>query len=147
MRKIYSIVLLLTLFSATSTFCFGQKETNDSLNTVVTAIAVHDVYEASYTVGFAGTVSKQYLLFKQLLSLATDQQLADLAAQNQNAVVRLYAFQALKQKKANIPNSLLEQFQHDNTIVTSLNGCDGHKMKVKALANQQLRFAQELTKQ
>jgi hypothetical protein len=141
MPTITRTVLLLTLFSITTLFCFGQKQPNDSLKAVVTAIANNNVYEVSYTVGFAGTVSKQYLHFKQLLSLATEQQLTHLATLSKNAVVRLYSLQALRQKHASIPNSLLEQFQHDRTIVMTLNGCNGDKRTVSELMEKNLQFA------
>lgn len=112
---------------------------------MVTAIANRNVYEVSYTVGFAGTVLKQYLRFKQLLSLATEQQLTYLAAQNKNAVVRLYALQALRQKHIDISDNLLAQFEHDKTIVMTLNGCNGDKKTVSELAKQNLQFAYHLT--
>lgn len=145
METISKIVLLQILLSATTVCCFGQKQTNDCLKAVVTAIANSNVYEVSYTVGFAGTVSKQYLRFKQLLSIATDQQLRDLATQNKNAVVRLYALQALKQKHANIADCLLKQFQHDKTIIITLDGCNGDKRTVSELAEQNLKYGYNLT--
>lgn len=145
MRTITNRILFLTLFSVTTLFCFGQKETNHSMKRIVSAMAKNDVYEVSYTVGFAGSVSKQYLRFKQLLSLATEQQLTYLAAKNKNAVVRLYALQALRRKHANIPNILLEQFQNDKTIVTTQNGCNGDKETVNELATQNLMFPNDLT--
>src|SRR5690349_20975267 len=98
MQTILKTVLLLALFSVAALFYFRQQQAKGPLKAIVTAIATRNVYEISYMVGFAGTVSEQYLHFKQLLSTATDQQLTDLATNNKNAVVRLYAFQALKQK-------------------------------------------------
>ncbi len=145
MQTITRTIILLTLFSVATLFCFGQKQKNDSLKAVVTTMSNSDVYEVSYTVGYAGTVSKQYLRFKQLLSLATEQQLTDLASSNENAVVRLYALQALRLKHANISDSLLEQFQHDATIVKTLNGCNGDKKTVSELTKQNLYFASDLT--
>jgi hypothetical protein len=60
---------------------------------------------------------------------------------NKNAVVRLYAFQALKQKHADVGGDLLKQFQHDETMVETLEGCIGGKKTVKELAAQNLRPA------
>lgn len=145
MHTITKPALLLTFFSATTLSCFAQKQLTKSLNAVVKAIANSDVYEVSYTVGFAGSVSQQYLRFNQLLSMATEQQLTDLAAQNKNAVVRLYALQALRQKNAKVPDSLLEKFQQDRTIVLTLSGCNGDKKMVSELAGQKLEFASDLT--
>jgi hypothetical protein len=72
--------------------------------------------------------------------LATEQQLIDLAYRYDNAVVRLYAFQALRQKKAKVSEALIQQFQHDRTIVTMLKGCIGNKKAVNELAKQNLNF-------
>ena len=138
MHKIQITILLLILFTGTARSSYGQI--NESLEKVVQEIAISNIYEVSYTVGFAGSVSEQYLRFNKLLSLATEQQLTDMAAQNKNAVVRLYALQALRQKHVKIPDNLLKQFQNDQTIVRLLNGCNGHKMTVSEAANVQVQF-------
>lgn len=130
----------LSAFSVLSHFCFGQKQPNDSLETVITAIAQSNIYEVSYQVGFAGTISEQFNRYKQLQSLATDQRLTDLATHNENAVVRLYVFQALKQRHTTIPNDLVTQFQKDKTIVTKLDGCYGSEETVSKLSKQNLAF-------
>jgi len=136
---------LITLFIMTGIFSFGQRQSNDSLTTVIKAIANSNIYEVSYTVGYAGSISKQYQRFEQLLSLATEEQLLDLAAHNKNAVVRLYAFQALKRKKIKIPDNLIRQFQHDNTIVQMLKGCVGDKKSVNALVQQDIKSPYDLS--
>lgn len=141
MQKIKTTILLLTLFTGTALLSFGQKQRNDSLEKVVQGITISNIYEVSYTVGFAGSVSKQYLRFNKLLSLATEKQLTDMAAQNKNAVVRLYALQALRQKHVKIPDNLLKQFRHDKTIVIILNGCCGYEMTVGEAANRYVQFA------
>lgn len=145
MKTIKKTVFLVSLLLiATAAFSFGQRQKGDSLAIVVKAMAGSDIYEVSHTVGYAGSVSKQFQRFELLLSLATEQQLTDLAACNKNAVVRLYALQALKQKKANIPQSLMSQFQNDRTIVTMLKGCIGDKKAVNELAKQNLKSQYDL---
>lgn len=48
---------------AIGTFTFGQKQKTDSFTTVVREMANSNIYEVSYTVGYAGTISKQYQRF------------------------------------------------------------------------------------
>lgn len=136
---------LFTLLIMTGISSFGQRQSDDSLATVVKAIANNNVYEVSLTVGYAGTVSEQLQRFDLLLSLATSDQLMDIAAHNKNAVVRLYAFQALKRKKIEIPKSLIQQFQNDNTVVEMLNGCVADKKSVNTLAQHNLKSLSELS--
>ena len=70
------------------------------------------------------------------MSLATEEQLLDLASLNENAVVRLYAFQALKLKNLSISIALREQFKNDQTVVMMLNSCLENKMTINELAKQ-----------
>jgi hypothetical protein len=129
------IIFLLLVLSG-----YAQKQADTPLKTAIQEMADHDLYETSRTVGFAGTASKQYQRFQQFLSVATEQQLTELAARHKNAVVRLYAFQALKKKKADIPAGLWEQFINDGTAVSTLNGCIGDKKTVSELVKESLRF-------
>lgn len=145
MQTLRKAIVLITLLSVTGTFSFGQKQKDDSLTSVVKAMANSNIYEVSYTVGYAGSVSKQYLRFEQLLTLATGQQLLALATNNKNAVVRLYALQALKRKKINIPDALIQQFQNDHTIVDMLKGCIANKKGVNILAQQDLKSSYGLS--
>ena len=103
----------------------GQQKYNDSLILIISEIENSNIYEMSYTVGYAGTISKQYLRFKQLLQLATGKQLSELAVNHNNAVVRLYAYQALKQKSVPIPENIVVYFTNDHTFVKTLWGCFG----------------------
>lgn len=116
----------------------SQNQSDDHLKTVIQEMAVHDLYETSRTVGFAGTVSKQYQRFQQLMTLPTEH-LTELA-RHRNAVVRLYAFQALKKKNADIPSILFDRLMNDRTLITTLNGCISDKKMVSELARQDLKF-------
>ena len=135
-RKSTFLFTLLIIIGISS---FGQRQNNDSLATVVKEIANNNVYEVSYTVGIAGAISQQLQRFDLLLSLSTNEQLLNLATHNKNAVVRLYAFQALRHKKIEIPAALIQQFQNDKTIVKMLNGCIGDKKSVSTLAQQNIK--------
>ncbi len=130
---------MFTLLILTVIVSFAQSQGIDSLNTVLKAMAKNNIYEVSFTVGFSGTISEQYQHFKQLLSLATSEQLLDIAAHNKNAVVRLYAYQALKQNKIKIPGILIQQFQDDINIVKTHNGCKEENKSVNALAQQNIK--------
>lgn len=140
MRIIHKATFLVTFSLAIGAFSFGQKPKSDSVAILARAIANSDIYEVGYTVGYSGSISQQYQRFQRLVFLATEQQLIDLASRFENPVVRLYAFQALRQKKANISEVLFKQFQNDKTIVTMLKGCIGDKKTVNDLAKQNLNF-------
>ena len=128
----FSILLMLTAFIS-----FGQKP--NLLNSTVNEIAKYNIYETTNTVGYANVISKQYQRFELLISLATEEQLTNLATHNKNAIVRLYALQALKRKKINISSVMRQQFQNDITIVETLEGCLGDKKSVHMLAMQELK--------
>ena len=128
----FSILLMLTAFIS-----FGQKP--NLLNFTVNEIAKYNIYETTNTVGYANVISKQYQRFELLISLATEEQLTNLATHNKNAIVRLYALQALKRKKINISSVMRQQFQNDITIVETLEGCLGDKKSVHMLAMQELK--------
>jgi hypothetical protein len=128
----FSILLMLTTFIS-----FGQKP--NLLNSTVNEIAKYNIYETTNTVGYANVISKQYQRFELLISLATEEQLTNLATHNKNAIVRLYALQALKRKRINISSVMRQQFERDNTMVETLEGCLGDKKSVKILAIQELK--------
>lgn len=131
---------LSILFSVFLLSVHAQKQADDLLKPVIQEMAGHNLYETSRTVGFAGTVSKQYQRFQQLLTLGTEQQLTELAAQHKNAVVRLYAFQALKKKKAYLSDGLINRFINDGSMVATMNGCIADKEPVSELARRNLGF-------
>lgn len=141
MPTIAKNIFLLVVLAVAAKDSLGQGMPQDSLQTVVAEITSRNVYEKSSSIGYAAAVSEQYRRFRWLVSSATVQQLTNLAARHKNAVVRLYAFQALKQKHASIAGDLLKQFQHDETMVETLEGCIGEKKTVKELAAQNLRPA------
>ena len=122
------LVLLIGVFAKAQDLKFN------TLFLVVGEIAATNVYESTATVGFAGAPSKQLERFKQLIALANEQQLLDLAANHKHGVVRLYALKALVHKKVVLPVALLSQFKNDAEKVIQLNGCIGTETTVRALA-------------
>jgi hypothetical protein len=145
MQCIRKKFFLATLFALSIGFSFGQQRQEDSLTMIVAAIARSNVYEASYTVGYRGMVSKQYQRFEQLIDLATEKQLLALVEQHKNAVVRLYAFQALKARKVAISEKLKRQFHDDKTVVKVLKGCVADERSLSVLATQDLKFPFDLS--
>lgn len=125
MQVLRKMFLLSSFLIAARIYSFGHGQKKDSFKEVIEAMAEGNVYEASYTVGYAGTISRQYQRFEKILLLATDQQLIDLAVHHTNAVVRLYPFQALKRKKISISSDIIHQFEHDKAVVKVLTGCIG----------------------
>ena len=129
-------LIVFLCFVLASKVVVSQSSKIDSVAITVKEMAAANVYEESLSVGFAGTASAQYKRFCRLLSIAGNEQLISLAAAHKNAVVRLYCYQALKQKGAIIPPSLMQQFSTDNTKIKTLNGCIGTERPVHALAGE-----------
>jgi hypothetical protein len=137
MRTLKSF-FLPAVFSILVLSGYAQKQADYPVKTAIQEMADQNLYETSRTVGFAGTESKQYQRFQQLMSLPTDR-LIELA-HHKTAVVRLYAYQALKKKEADIPGSLSDLLMNDRTLVATLNGCIAGRKTVSELAKQDLGF-------
>ena len=131
MRKPIFLLLTGLFFSIGSLYAQGLQIV--ALPMVVNGMAAHNVYE-SQTIGIANAKSKQFARYQQLVSIATESQLLDLAMDHANAVVRLYAFQALRERSIAIPKSLQQKFKEDETIVEVLEGCIANKFPLNKLA-------------
>jgi hypothetical protein len=131
-------IRLFALSSVLLTFMNSRSgaQTNERLLKIVDEMSQSNVYEMSYTVGFAGSLSKQYERFNQLVASATSEQLLDYAQSHTSPVVRLYAFQALKHQKVAIPEAIVQRFKVDTTTVATLRGCEGGRQQVRMLAAQ-----------
>jgi hypothetical protein len=101
-------------------------------------IATHNRYESAH-VGVAGIKSRQYTRFESLLPLASVNELEEMATADTNAVVRLYALQALHHKGVTIAAALKKKFAEDKTLVFTLNGCIGGEQSVQSLASSILQ--------
>jgi hypothetical protein len=132
-QAIFLAILCLPVFATAM-----AQQKNNALKGLLKAIAHANTYESGYTIGYAGSVSKQYQRFGQLRQLATGRQLAHLAARHKNAVVRLYALQALRQGNMPVGQSLALLFQHDHAMVLVLDGCTGSRRTVHELAEEYL---------
>ena len=133
MRKQLSL-LLIALFSIS--LSHAQNENFEALPMVVFEMAAHNIYE-SETIGIANAKSKQFARYQQLVAKASEEQLLELTAHT-NAVVRLYAYQALRAKGGPIPNDIQQKFKDDTTSVQSMQGCVINKYTVSKLASTPL---------
>ena len=131
--------LLVTLLLGAIGTVLSQRTTN-SLPAVLKQIAAANIYEMSLTVGYAGTASQQFYRLQQLLRLALSKELIQIAAHHKNAVVRLYAYGALKQKKEVIPYRLTKKVLKDRTKVKVLYSCEASETTVAVLAVRDYQY-------
>lgn len=134
------VFALLLLLNHQSTF--SQTAINDSLNIIVAEIDSSNVYEMTYTVGYAGSISKQYLRLQKLSDMASEKKLTDLALNYHNPVVRLYALKALK-RFFSIPEHIALTFSNDKSLVNTLSGCYGGISSVSSLAREILGLSKK----
>ena len=135
-----AIVRVFIIHLTFITASFGQTAMNDQVTKIVNEIATTNRYDESYTIGIGGIISTQYQLFQQLAQLATPQQLVDLI-NHKNAVVRLYAYQALRRKKVKISEGIMTDFANDRTLITVMRGCIMEQQPVSTLINHKLNAA------
>ena len=122
------ILLLLVCFGS----CFSwaaikavdnlKRADGDPIKKIVREMAKSNVYEISSTVGYSSTPSQQAIRYQELLKSASIAELTELATTNKNAIVRLYAFCALVNKSKDVPQTIIDQFRNDKTIIVVLNG-------------------------
>lgn len=125
--------LITAIFFAIAGNASAQQIPSDSLQVLLAEMAKSNVYETSAFVGFAGSVSLQNQRYERMKEIASQEELQEIASQNNNAVVRLYAFKALVERKLTVPEKLLEKFHQDRSIVKTLHGCLANKTEVRNL--------------
>jgi hypothetical protein len=136
--------ILLLLFCLMNSFNLASPKENatfktadsDPVKKIVREMARSNVYEISTTIGYSGAPSKLGARYKELLKYASTDQLTELATKNKNAVVRLYAFNALVNKEREVPQAIIDQFRNDKTIITVLNGDTSNKSPVNVIAER-----------
>ena len=132
MRLIKIIFLLFLTVHFSIVTGNAQGITLQSVDLIVLQMADHNLYESEYT-GLSRLKSKQYQRYEQLINISTDEQLLNLAVNHTHAVVRLYAFKALKNRKISLPEKVMEQFKNDESTVTSFIGCIRSKTTIGQL--------------
>lgn len=138
--KLLVFILHLTFITAS----FGQVSTRDTIHKMVTEMVATNRYDENFSIGIGGILSKQYQLFQRLVQIATPQQLIELTS-HKNAVVRLYAFQALRSKEVIIPERTLKQFANDTSIITVMRGCIVLQQSMNLLIEHKLTSYPELS--
>jgi hypothetical protein len=129
MQKIY-FTLLIALMSTLS-MSFTEAQSKDPINQIVDEIAKHNVYEYG-KLGYTGLRSKQYDRFLELCDKASNEELLTLTGHS-NVIVRIYAFQGLKQRNVEIPAAIVKKFERDPTLVKIINGCEAFMSSVQKL--------------
>jgi hypothetical protein len=130
------LVAMVFLFFGFSGSC--QQGGTDSVALLVKELSMDNTYAAGATLGIKGVISKQYQRYHRLVALASREQLVQLAAGHKSAVVRLYAWQALRRKKMAVPASLVKQFSTDREKLSTVKGCIRSVQTVSALAREKL---------
>ncbi len=134
-------IILTILMLVGATLVFGQESASVTVGDDVQAI-VKDMEQykvvTGYSSGITGQVSEQYQLFIRLREKATTEELIELT-NHENALVKCYAFWALKAHKDVDRNVLLEKHYDDDRKITFLHGCIGTATTVYELM-QRLRF-------
>jgi cell division protein FtsL len=117
LKKIGISFTLLVL----SIFCFGSY---DSLKVRKSILALANKISKYKTIddgaiGYAGEMSQQYKQFKNLLEIATDNELIILT-DNKNENVRVYSFWALAKRSYKGITTILEKHLHDSAKIDFL---------------------------
>lgn len=121
-----------------------QARISGPVSEIVKEIASHNIYE-SRTVGIAGTLSAQFQRYEKLGKTATPDELIQISTNHENAVVRIYAFQALKLRGIAVPKDLQEQISRDKAEVQTLDGCLGGVSTVGKLSKEDVVSQGSLT--
>ncbi len=133
----YLILILYLLIGTASYLPARQKPEvvvaiSPKVKTLVDKIAKYGKYE-SERVGFAGTPSEQFKNYKQLLKIATTQELK-LLVLDESPVVKVYAFQALAENDTKSAVVIAKSLEKDTAVVYTLEGCIGGEATVQELA-------------
>ena len=132
-------IILISIFYFVHVFSFASTPDRiynlpDSLNIIVTEMAHSGVYENGL-VGFAGSPSQQDIRLNRMKAWASGSELLELT-KNASAIVRLYAFIALLDKKETIPSDIWQNMVNDKTIIVSVNGCIAAERSVGGIASE-----------
>ena len=144
MKKYFFLFFIISCFHFTIASPNGYKYQNISLNKTINAnplkklikqLAKDNVFDATPFRVNNKVVSEQESLYKELLSNATPDQLTELATNNKNAIVRLYAFRALMEKVKDAPGKVLQQFMNDTTPIRVINGSSSEMKPLNFISN------------
>lgn len=111
-----------------------SKTASDPVKKIVKEIAKANIYEFTPTTENDVSKSQQNKRYEVFLKTASVEELTNLATKHKNAVVRLYAFQALVLKLKDIPKEIIDQFKNDATMVDTLRDDIADKTPVNKIA-------------
>lgn len=83
----------------------------------------------------SSNISEQELNYQELLKAASIEELTQLAAQDKNAVVRLYAFRALMESVKDAPPYIFAQFMNDTTSIVVIDGKRSETKPLNTISN------------
>ncbi len=129
------IFCFMNSYAKSSANNYTEKHNSDPIKKIAREIAKSNIYEVSGIVGYGGSRSQQSIRYEQLLKAANIDELTELAIKHKNAVVRLYAFNALIQKLKEVPVALVDQFRKDTTIIVILKDDITHKVPLNVVAS------------
>lgn len=137
-----SLFIAIFGFMGFGAFCLANshnsaaaKADSNPIKKVVREMARSNVYEIINMDASAQTNSAQSGRYQQLLKTATTQQLINLAKENKNAIVRLYAFRALVNNLKEVPVEIVEKFRNDATLIEVKHGDVIEKKPLHSIAS------------
>ena len=144
MKKYFFLFFIISCFHYTIASPNGYRYQNFLLNKTTNAnplkklikqLAKANVFDATPLRVSNKVISEQESLYKELISLATPDQLTELATHNKNAIVRLYAFRALMEKVKDAPGNVIQQFINDTTPIRIINGNSSEMKPMNTISN------------
>ncbi len=106
----------------------------DQIKKIVKAIAKANIFILATPVHPSKLVIEQEKNYLLLSRLATSEELEVLILTNKNAVVRMYAFQALTTQLHHIPENIMNMINNDTTQIDCINKDKSEKAEIKTLA-------------
>lgn len=116
-------------------FSVNKPVTGNTLNQIIRKLKKANVFDATPLRVKNPGVSEQESLYKELLSIATPEELTELSVNNKNAVVRLYAFRALMEKMKDAPGNVIQQFMKDTTPIKVVDGNSSTIKPMNSISN------------
>lgn len=129
----YHVPIAAANKSSGTVFSKIKKET--PLKKIIKKIAKANIYDATPVVSNHKVISEQEINYQELLNTASPEELIDLATNDKNAVVRLYAFRAIMEKVKSAPQNLYLQFANDDTTIKVINGTITSKKPISTISN------------
>ena len=140
-NKIFSSLLLMCFLlvgqigqSATGPGITTELHAPDPIKKIVKAIAKANIYVLSAPTQPSPLVTEQEKNYLLLSRLATSNELEELILTHKNAVVKMYAFQALTTQLHHIPENIMKVINNDMTLIDCINKEKNEKIEIKILA-------------